>query len=121
MRHSKRHSKLLVALSFVLTAASARAQNPNLAGDPISGTWTGDIGLDEVSRTPITMQLRFDGSSAVAGTIAGPGQAEIKSGTFDPKTGAFKIEIDVADDTRPRRFVIDKGAGRLRTPESPAG
>ncbi|MEX2283936.1 MAG: DinB family protein [Gemmatimonadota bacterium] len=102
-----RHSRVLVALSFVLTAASVRAQTANAAGDPISGTWTGDIGLDEESRTPITMQLRFDGSSVVAGTIAGPGQAEIKSGTFDPRTGAFKLEIDVQDDTRPRRFVFE--------------
>jgi hypothetical protein len=101
------HSKLLIALSFVLIATSARAQTANAAGDPISGTWTGDIGLDEVSRTPITMQLRFDGTTAIAGTIAGPGQAEIKSGTFDPKTGAFKLEIDVQDDTRPSRFVFE--------------
>jgi uncharacterized damage-inducible protein DinB len=98
-----RYSSLLVALSVVLAAPSARAQTV----DPISGTWTGDIGLDEVSRMAVTMELRFDGASVIAGTVKGPGPAQLKSGTFDPKTGAFRLEIDVQDDSRSSPFIFE--------------
>jgi hypothetical protein len=96
---------LSMALSVLLAAPTASAQNA--AGDPISGSWTGDIGLDEVTRHAVTLQLRFDGTSAITGTIVGPGPATLKSGSFDPKTGAFRLEIEVQDDTRSSPFVFE--------------
>jgi uncharacterized damage-inducible protein DinB len=95
--------RVLLSMSFVLSASSAHAQS---ASDPISGTWTGDIGLDETTRHALTLQLRFDGTSAISGTITGPGPADLKGGTFDPKTGAFKLEVD-AGDAQPNIFVFE--------------
>ena len=65
--------------------------------DPISGTWTGDIGL-YLSPRHIKFDLKFNGKSAISGTITGPGAADFKTGTFDPNTGALKLEVDVRED-----------------------
>ena len=43
---------------------------------------------------PVTMELKFDGKSAVTGTVSGlPSPADVKTGTFDPKTGALKLQL----------------------------
>ena len=40
------------------------------------------------------MELKFDGKSAVSGTVSGlPNPADVKAGTFDPKTGALKLQL----------------------------
>lgn len=81
---------------------------PEPAADPISGTWTGDMGVNDTTRYPITMKLKFDGKSVVSGTVTGPPlPGEIKTGTFDPKTGALKLEVDVKDDGAVVRFVFE--------------
>ena len=42
----------------------------------------------------VTMELKFDGKSAVTGTVAGlPNPAEVKAGTFDPKNGALNLKL----------------------------
>ena len=95
---------LLAAIG--LTASALSAQN-NTASDPISGNWKGDIGLNEVTRHPVTLQLRFDGTSAISGTVTGPGPAVLRSGTFDPTTGAFRLEIGVPDNAQQSPFVFE--------------
>jgi len=88
---------LLAACCVPLFAVSIVAQSPGAAVDPISGTWTGLMGQSPTAQFPITMELKFDGA-AVTGTITGPpSPGEIKTGTFDPKTGALKLEILVKD------------------------
>ncbi len=38
------------------------------------------------------MELTFDGKGTVSGTLSGlPSPGEIRSGTFDPQTGALKL------------------------------
>lgn len=88
---------LLAAYCVLLSAVSIAAQSPATAPDPISGIWTGDIGPTETNRVPIILDLKFDGKT-VSGTITGPpSPGEIKTGTYDPKTGALKLEITVKD------------------------
>jgi hypothetical protein len=42
----------------------------------------------------VTMELKFDGKSAVTGTVSGlPNPAEVKAGTFDPKNGALNLKL----------------------------
>lgn len=56
--------------------------------DPISGTWT--TGRE-------FMYLRFDGQRSLTGTITSGGPqnlAPITAGSFDPATGAFRIQGD---------------------------
>jgi len=76
--------------------------------DAISGTWTGDMGRNDTFRYPLIMKLKFDGGSAVSGTVTGPPlPGEINTGTFDPKTGALKLEVDVKEEFAVARFVFE--------------
>ena len=98
----------LLFASCLLWPGAANAQAG--VGDPISGTWTGDAGLNLTNRSPIKLELRFDGKSAVTGTITGPGNApELKGGTFDTTTGALRLDVDLKGDggTTGAHFVLD--------------
>ena len=90
---------LLAACCVMVSAVSVLAQSGGGAADPISGTWTGQMGPSGSTLNPVTMELKFDGKTAVSGTITGPtlSPGEIKIGTFDPKTGAMKLEVNVKD------------------------
>ena len=83
-----------VLLSLLL-ATTMSAQKRGAAADPISGTWTGEL-VPPGARGPIriTMALKFDRRSAVSGTVSGlPSPADVKTGTFDPKTGTLKLQL----------------------------
>jgi DinB family protein len=87
---------LLTACCVLSSSVWIFAQAGATPADPISGTWTGDIGLDLTNRKPITMVLKFDGKTAVSGTFTGlPEPGEVKTGTFDPKTGALKLGLGI--------------------------
>jgi hypothetical protein len=83
--------------SFVLVCCglpSLIAVGSGAQPDPITGTWTGDVVPDSGQRFAVTLQLEFDGMRAVSGTISGlPSPADVKSGTFDPKTGALRLPV----------------------------
>jgi hypothetical protein len=96
---------LVLACCALLSAQSLRSQTP--ASDPISGTWTGDIGLDLTTRHQVRFDLKLTGASTITGTVTGPGAADFKGGTFDPKTGALKLEVDVKEDGGATRFVFE--------------
>jgi len=87
----------VMACCVLLSATSMFAQEPGTKAkaDPISGTWTGELVRDGASGPmPVTMELKFDGKSAVSGTVSGlPNPADVKAGTFDPKTGALKLQL----------------------------
>jgi hypothetical protein len=89
--------QLVVACCVLLFAAPAFAQSPgakSAKADPISGTWTGQLVPQNDSPVSITMELKFDGKSVVSGTLAGlPNPGDVKTGTFDPKTGALKLQL----------------------------
>lgn len=93
---------LAIACSVLSLGTPGFAQS----NDPISGTWTGDLGLDLTNRHAIKFELKFDGTSAITGTVTGPGPADFKSGTFDAKTGALQLEVEVKDDGGAKRFVF---------------
>ena len=101
---------LVVAGAAVLSFATVAAQTPQApvkATDPISGTWTGDIGLTDETRFPVTFELKFDGSSAVSGTVKGPGPAQLKTASFDPRTDLLNLEVQVSDDGGSSAFVFE--------------
>jgi hypothetical protein len=76
------------------TAIFAQSGGAKPKADPLSGTWTGEMVPDNGGRIPITMELKFDGKSAVSGTFSGlPNPGDVKAGTFDPKTGALKLQL----------------------------
>jgi hypothetical protein len=82
------------------TSMSAQSQGAKANADPLSGTWTGELVRENSGRIPVTMALKFDGRSAVTGTVSGlPNPAEVKAGTFDPKKGALKLQLGKKDDS----------------------
>ena len=97
--------RLVVACCVLLVGGTIAALLSAQATDPITGTWAGDIGL--TNRHLVTFDLKFDGAGAVSGTsVNGPGPAKFKLGSFDPKTGALRIEVAV-DDGTPAPFVFE--------------
>ena len=101
---------LIVASCVVMSAGTVVAQAPQAPGaatDRISGTWTGDIGLTEDNRIPVTFELKFDGTSAVSGAINAPAPVRLLGGTYDPKTGVLKLELEVNEDGKPAPFSFD--------------
>jgi uncharacterized damage-inducible protein DinB len=100
--------RTLLLIGMVLLLAIPAAAQSNATADSISGTWTGDMGPTEKTRIPITTTLKFDGQTSVTGTITGPPQpGEIKTGSFDPKTGALKLEVEVKGDSNPFQVVFE--------------
>ena len=97
--------RLLVVVCCVLLAVAstfAQARSGKAAkADPISGTWTGELApQDAPRRMPVTMELKFDGKSVVTGTVSGlPNPADVKMGTFDPKSGALKLQLGKTSDS----------------------
>lgn len=89
--------RFLTACCLVLSAASTFAQprGGKPRADPLSGTWAGELVAEGgPGRVPVTLELKFDGKSAVTGTIAGlPNPGDVKTGAFDPKTGALKLQL----------------------------
>jgi uncharacterized damage-inducible protein DinB len=99
--------RFVVACCVLLVGGTIAALLSAQATDPITGTWLGDIGLTDANRHLVTFELKFDGAGAVSGTIVnGPGPAKFKLGSFDPKTGALRIEVAV-DDGTPAPFVFE--------------
>jgi hypothetical protein len=86
---------LVVACSVLFSAASMLAQSSTDKADPVSGTWTGEfVPPNATGGIAVTMELKFDGTKAVSGTLTGlPSPGDVKTGTFDPKTGALKLEL----------------------------
>jgi len=86
-----RLTRLVIGCCALLFAASALAQT---SGDPLSGTWIGHVGPGPTPQFAVTFALKFDGKSAVTGTVSGfPSPGDVKSGSFDPATGALKLEL----------------------------
>jgi uncharacterized damage-inducible protein DinB len=94
---------LLLVCFILLSAVSMAAQSPGAAADPVSGTWKLDNGSGG-------LELKFDGKGAVSGLVnpssSSPG--EIKTGTFDPKSGDLKLEGEIkGPDGAMHHFVIE--------------
>jgi uncharacterized damage-inducible protein DinB len=136
---------LLIACYLLFSAVSPIAQSGETAADPISGIWTGSMGPGETNRQPMNVELKFDGKTAISGTITGPPYpGDIKTGTFDPKTGVLKLEVVVRNeektgvvfegtvvqgtatgrvlfDNRTGTFIITKGTGTAAAAQQQPG
>ncbi|HET7218346.1 MAG TPA: hypothetical protein VFJ02_09870 [Vicinamibacterales bacterium] len=89
----------VVACAVLLSAISLSAQTGAAKADPITGTWTGElVPKDGPPPASVKFELKFDGKKQVTGSFTGlqdPG--EVKNGTFDPETGALKLELGKLD------------------------
>ena len=81
----------------MLALAQSRGAKDGAKRDAVSGTWTGEL-IAQAGRMAVTLQLKFDGKRAVTGTLTGlPNPGDVKSGTFDPATGAIKLQLGRSD------------------------
>jgi hypothetical protein len=96
--------KRFAVMMLVLTCAvplAAQSRPPKANPDPISGTWAGQIVPtgDDRGRS-VTLVLKHDGKGTVSGTITGlPNPGDVKAGTFDPATGALKLQLGIEGDS----------------------
>jgi len=87
---------LVIATPLV---AQSRGDKPTARADALTGTWTGELSPGDGRSIAVTMELKFDGKKVVTGTASGlPNPADVKAGTFDPKTGALKLQLGKTTD-----------------------
>jgi hypothetical protein len=85
-----RTTTFLIACCIHLSAGPLLAQ---ASADRITGTWKGEAGPNGQAAIPISMTLKFDGKT-VTGPVTGfPSPGEVKTGTFDPETGALNLQL----------------------------
>lgn len=79
-----------------LTQAAVAAPGAANA-DAITGMWDGTMGpADSPKATSIMFHITFDGKSVSGSVEGGTGTiGTVTNGTYDPQTGALKLEIDV--------------------------
>ena len=96
-----------VCWALLLAAAVPLAQSRSgSSSEGISGTWV-DTSDGNQGRG---LELKYDGKGHVTGTVnpGRPNASLIKTGTFDPKTGALKLEGDAKQqDGSMTTFVIE--------------
>src|SRR5581483_6534075 len=117
---SMKLKSMLIACFVLLTAVPLAAQSPG--ADPVSGAWKLDGGGGG-------LELKFDGKGAVSGLVNPGSQSpgEIRTGTFDPKTGALKLEGDIKGpgsasfDNQKREVRLTKVVGTSAAPQPGAG
>jgi uncharacterized damage-inducible protein DinB len=91
---------LFVVCCVLVAASSILGQSAGSTADPISGQWKGYMGPGAVPQLPIMMDLKFDNKSAVSGSLVGlPSPGEVKTGTFDPKTGVVKLQMGITGES----------------------
>lgn len=83
---------LFVACLSIMSLAFAQS------ADPLSGTWTGDWGPSPGDRNTVTLELKWDGKALTGNVTAGTNISApipLRKTSFDPKTGAIHMEVDV--------------------------
>ena len=92
---------LLVVCGLLLSAGLAAGQS-KAAADAIAGTWTGTMGPNESDQHAITVTLKSDGKT-LTGLVTGPPYpGDITGGSFNPETGALRLDVVVRDDDKTR-------------------
>ena len=91
----------VAACCVLVSAMHGSAQSSSAKADPVSGTWKGELSVPMAPNpVAVTFELTFDGKSKVSGTFTGlPNPGDVKIGTFDPKTGALKLQLGKTDDS----------------------
>jgi hypothetical protein len=91
---------LLVALACATSLTAQARGGKAKAPDAITGTWTGELlPSGAPSGRSVRLELQHDGKGKVTGTMAGmPNPADVKTGTFDAKTRALKLQLGKQDD-----------------------
>ena len=115
----------VVACCMLSAVGSVVAQSS--PPDKLTGTWTGELTPpNATARMPVVVAIKLAANGSITGTITGPPQAgDIKSGSFDPRTGALKLEVVVRGDDAGTRALFegkvqgDTASGRVTVDGQP--
>ena len=69
------------------SAADATAES-------LAGTWSGDWGPSANDRNPVTLELRWDGTTLVGSVNPGPNAVQLTAASFNDDTNAIMMEAD---------------------------
>jgi len=76
-------------------------------GDPITGSWSGDWGMNEAQRSEVTLDMKLIGKT-ITGQVSSEGRIiPIKKGIYNAKTGAVHMEADVTNRGKTVHYVIE--------------
>ena len=97
----------VVACCMLSAAGSVVGQSS--APDKLTGTWTGALTPPNAGAPmPVVVAIKLTANGSITGTITGPPQVgDIKSGSFDPRTGALKLEVVVRGDDAGTRALFE--------------
>src|SRR5688572_11237046 len=89
----------IATILLLLTGCSSaqepeRTAAPSTTGDPLTGIWSGDWGPSPSDRNTVTLELNWDGSNLSGIVNPGPNAVTLKNTSFDPATGAVRMEAD---------------------------
>jgi hypothetical protein len=121
-----KHRTILLAYCLLTFGDLALSQAPAPTSNPITGLWTGQM-VGGPNRATINVELKYDGKT-ITGTVSGPElprPADIKTGSFDAKTGALKFQAVIRGDEAIVRFegTVAQGdaTGKVFLPDSNVG
>lgn len=94
--------KTFLVVALALVAGLLVTARLSAAVDPVTGIWTGQLLSPEMpGPIDVTMKLGLDTHNVVSGTVSGlPTPADVKAGTFDPKSSAVKLQLGKVGDAK---------------------
>lgn len=87
----------LLILMAVVSSACTSTKAPSTEGDPITGRWEGEWGPSAERQTQVIVELKWDGTTLTGTVNPGGRAAELGKSSFNPKTNAISMELDVND------------------------
>ena len=66
-------------------------------GHPLSGSWTGDWGMNANQRNHVLIEMKWTGKELVGTINPGPNASPMKVATLNPADWSVHIEADVKD------------------------
>jgi hypothetical protein len=100
--------RTLCLLAALIALSNCAPKAPSSPADPLTGTWAGTWGPSPERQTEVNLELKWDGTK-MQGTInPGYNAIELAKASFDPQSGAIKMELDGPNSRREIvRYVIE--------------
>jgi hypothetical protein len=94
---------LLACLAIDVPAAAAQPAMNEGQGHPLKGTWIGDWGPSKADRTPVVIEMNWDGKAITGSLNPGPEAIRFTKADLNPADWSVRIEA-VSGSTR---YTID--------------
>jgi len=81
----------------ILVMSGCGSGAPSSNADPLTGRWEGEWGPSPERQTSVVLELKWDGAMLTGTVNPGGRAAELGKTSFNPKTNAISMELDVHD------------------------